>query len=483
VWSAALEKELGPDFRARLTQAGDVARAPLWRDYWAAYTHVFHDAWVAPIARWCAAHKIAFSGHLLGEHSFGTQVAYNGSLLRQLGMFGLPGIDEISTRAEPATCEAMTLAAIAELAGRERMVEVYALGPPSMSMATMRKMVDLCATCGVDRYILAICPFDLRGGLFKREYLGVYGPQQPWFRDGAKVYTDYVSEAAERARAAKPLGVPWPTEDELWAAAGPAPTQSKALKEMTEKFIMTAREAIRARLEPGNALPATVALRQPLAADWTFAPKGMNSLRLDQPLLNIVALPAQMELSVQSQLVRALRINGTAVNLDSARTDRQLDTSYCRIPATNLLHAGENKLEVESAQPKPLKFLPALILWGKFAVNTNGHLVALPKTIRLGDWRTQGFPAFCGTGCYRAAVNFASAPKHLTVNSGGYPVRVVWNSTDLGFRAWPPFQFDLREVARMGLNEICIEITSTLGHLFVPDAAPPVGLLEVWSES
>ncbi|MFA6564133.1 MAG: hypothetical protein WCV00_19680 [Verrucomicrobiia bacterium] len=481
-WSAAMEKELGGDFRQRLAGAGDVARSPLWRDYWAAYASMFHDAWVAPIARWCEMHKIAFSGHFLGEHSFGSQVAYNGSLRRQLAALGIPGIDEISTRTDPAKCEALTLAAIAELAGRERMVEVYALGPPSMNMETMRKMVDLCAACGVDRYVLAICPFDLRGGVFKREYCGVSGPQQPWFRDGAKVYAEYVAEAAERARAAKPLGVPWPTDEELWAAAGPAPTRSKALKEMTEKFVAAAREAIRARLEPGNAAPAVVATRQNLETDWTFRPRGLNSVRLDQPFLSVVDLPRVAELSVQSQLVRGLRVNGTAVNLDSASVDRQFDLSYRRVPIAKLLRAGENQIEVDTTEPKPLKFLPALILWGDFAVDEQGRLIAPPKTIKLGDWRTQGFPALCGTGRYQAKVNLEAAPKCVSVNSGGYPVRAIWNGKDLGLRAWPPFRFDLRGKVRTGRNEIVIEVASTLGHLFVPKESPPVGLLEVWAE-
>ena len=481
-WSAAMDKMLGDDFRQRLAGAGNVTRSPLWRDYWAAYTRVFHDAWVAPIAHWCEAHRIAFSGHFLGEHSFGTQVAYNGSLRRQLATQGIPGIDEISTRTDPAKCEAMTLAAIAELAARERMVEVYALGPPSMSMETMRKMVDLCAACGVDRYVLAICPFDLRGGVFKREYCGVSGPQQPWFRDGAKVYAEYVAEAAVRARAAKPLGVSWSADEELWAAAGPAPTRSEALKAMTEKFVTAAREAIRARLEPGNAVPAVSVTRRNLEVEWSFTVKGLNSLRLDHPVLNIVALPRVAELSVQSQLVRGLRINGAAVNLDSAPTDRRFDLSYRHVPVAKLLHVGENQIEVDTTEPKPLKFLPALILWGDFAVDAQGRLVAPTRTIKPGDWRAQGFPALCGTGRYRAEVNFEVAPKYLGVNSGGYPVRVIWNGKNLGLRAWPPFRFDLRGKARAGRNEIVIEVTSTLGHLFVPKESPPVGLLEVWTE-
>jgi hypothetical protein len=482
-WSSAMEKALGGDFRQRLATAGDVEHSPLWRDYWAAYARVFHDAWVAPLARWCVKHKLALTGHLLGEHTFGTQVAYNGSLRTQLAVFGIPGIDEISTRAEPADCEALTLAAIAEFAGCERMAEVYALGPADMRTQTMARMVNLCAACGVDRYVVAICPFDLRGNVFKREWCGVYGPQQPWFRDGAKAYAEHVCEAAERALAAKPLGVPWPSDEELWAVAGPDPTRSEALKAATEKFVTVAREVIRARIEPGLAVPAVSPARRNLDGEWTFAVKGLNSLRLDQPVLNIVDLPHTAELSVQSQLVRGLRINGAVVKLDSAPADECFDLSYRRVQVAKLLRVGTNRFEVETAEPQPLKFLPALILWGDFAVDEQGRLIVPPQTIKPGDWRTQGFPTLCGAGRYRLEVNLDAAPKYLGVNSGGYLARALWNGTDLGMRACPPFRFDLHGAGRAGRNEVEIEVTSTLGHLFVPEDSSAVGLLEVWTES
>ncbi len=80
---------------------------------------------------------------------------------------------------------------------------------------------------------MAICPYDLRGNFFNRRYLGVQGFQQPWFHDYARPWADYLAEAAQRARKAQPLGVPWPSDVELWAAAGPAPGQSERLKELT----------------------------------------------------------------------------------------------------------------------------------------------------------------------------------------------------------------------------------------------------------
>jgi len=478
-WSALLDQALGGDFPKRLAQAGEVARAPLWRDYWAAYTRVFHDAWVAPIAKWCTEHKIAMSGHLLGEHSFGSQVACNGSLRRQLGAFEIPGIDEIHTRTDPAKCEALTLAAIAELAGRERMVEVYALGPPTMSLATMKNMVDLCAACGVDRYVLAICPHDLRGGMFKREYLGIHGPQQPWFREAAKAYGEYVVEAAATARTAKPLGVPWPSDEELWAAAGPDPLRSEPLKAMTQQFVTAARERICARLKSG---PTPAAVRRPMDAAWTFQPAGPNSLRLDTPELNVLEVPAVAELSVQTQLVRQLRVNGAPVNLNAAPPDREFDLSYRRVPVTAMLRRGANRIDADLTEPKPLRFLPSLVLWGRFALDAQGRIIAPPRAIKLGDWRPQGYPDFCGTGRYRTEFQLDALPRFLCIDSGDYPASVTWNGRPLGLRAWSPYRFALAGAARVGVNEVIIEVTSTLGHLMTPKAAPPVGLLNVWTE-
>lgn len=479
-WSSAMDAALGSDFRERLGRAGDVSNWSGWRDYWAAYSKVFHDAWVEPIARWCREHRIALTGHLLGEGSFGSQVAYNGSLRRQLDAFGIPGIDEIHTRVEPSRCEALTLAAIAEYPGRERMVEAYALGPPSLKLDTMRRMVDLLAACGVDRYVLAICPHDLRGGVYKREYLGIHGPQQPWFREYASVYADYVAEAARIARKAAPLGVPWPSDEELWAAAGPDPRRSKGLAAMTGKFVAESREAIRARLG-GPAVAAPAGVRRALEdVAWSFEPRGLNSIRVDEPTLTVVDLPSRAELSVQCQLVRGLRINGTAVGFGNAPVDGEFDLSYRRVSVAALLEIGENRFTVDLAEPKPLKFLPALVLWGDFAVDGKGRLVRQPKTIQLGDWREQGYPALSGTGRYRGVVDFhAPPPTHLTVDSGGYPARVRLNGKDLGSRAWPPFEFDLGGAVRRGRNGMVVEVVGTLGHLFVPSESPPVGLFRV----
>lgn len=485
LWSEPLNQALGGDFQKRLAAEGSkIAESRLWRDYWAAYSRVFHDAWTQPIARWCQAHNIAMSGHLLGESDFGSHVSYYGSLRRQLGEFQIPGIDEINTRYEVERCEAMTLAAIAEYPGRERMAEVFALGPCHMKMETMRKMADLCAVCGVDRYVMAICPHDLKGNFFNRKYLGVYSMQQPWFRDYARPWAEYLAEVAQQARAAKPLGVPWPCDEELWALAGPTPRQSVALRQKSAGFVAAAREVIRGRLgklEPAPAIvSAPVASRRKIEGTWVFEPLGLNSLRIDGPTLEVIEPGACVELSVQTQLVRGLKINGKAVDLAAARADTQFDLSYVRVPIAGLLRAGENRFETATDETKPLPFLPALVLWGQFGADSRGRVVAIPTTLELGDWRQQGYPSLCGVGRYRKVVQWDSVPARLGLDSGGMPARVLVNGRELGRRPWAPFEFDLRAAGRRGPNAVEIEIASTLGHLFVPKEAPAIGLLDAW---
>jgi len=260
--------------------------------------------------------------------------------------------------------------------------------------------------------------------------------------------------------------------------AGPSPNHSKALNQMTKKFRDEAREAIRARVpaSPAAAVPSAKKIEGP----WTFELAGLNSVRIDRPTRAIVDLPSTAELSIQTQLVQGLRINGQAVDLAAAPADAKFDLSYCRIPVAKLLRAGENTFQVETAERKPLPFLPALILWGNFAVDAKQRIVAQPKTISLGDWRSQGYPTLCGVGRYRTTVQWNTVPKCLGLNSGEYPARVLVNGRECGRRPWGPFEFDLRGAARPGANEIVIEVASTIGHLFIPASSPLVGLLDAW---
>ncbi len=142
-------------------------------------------------------------------------------------------------------------------------------------------------------------------------------------------------------------------------------------------------------------------------------------------MLSIADLPAELELSVQSQLVRGLWINGAAVDPAAAPIDSRFDLSYRRIPVVGMLRTGENTIELETDEPKPLPFLPTVILWGRFAVDPQGRIVRPPKTVALGDWRKQGYPSLSGIGrCRHDGVG------HRPEN------RSAWNRADFPLGCW-----------------------------------------------
>ena len=212
----------------------------------------YHDAWTMPIARWCRSHKIAMSGHLLGEGSFGSHVC----LLRQPAP-PARRVRHPRHRRDQHPLTRSTAARrsrwprIAEYPGRERMVEVFALGPCHMRMETMRKMVDLCASCGVDRYVMAICPHDLRGNFFNRQVPGR-------LQHAAAVVPRLRPAVCRVPGRSGPACAPGPAAGRSLAqrrgAVGrgrpsPAAVQA-ACKQISKKFTDAAREVIRARLTP-----------------------------------------------------------------------------------------------------------------------------------------------------------------------------------------------------------------------------------------
>jgi hypothetical protein len=161
-------------------------------------------------------------------------------------------------------------------------------------------------------------------------------------------------------------------------------------------------------------------------------------------------------------------------------TQRFLAETHEQYAAAIGEHFGNTVRAIFTDESKPLPFLPALVLWGRFAVDADGRIIAPPKTVSLGDWRKQGYPSLCGIGRYRTTADWSAVPSGLGLHTGGFPARVLVNGRECGRRAWSPFEFDLRPAARQGRNEIAVEVAGTLGHLLVPADAPDIGLFDAW---
>jgi hypothetical protein len=94
------------------------------QDFYEVVTEVYTDAYYRQTRRWCDAHDIAFSGHLMAEEWLPAHVAYHGSLFAPIRQMNLPGIDMLDS--DPVSMlnglgflTAKQVASIAHLTGAE----------------------------------------------------------------------------------------------------------------------------------------------------------------------------------------------------------------------------------------------------------------------------------------------------------------------------------------------------------------------------
>ena len=67
------------------------------QDFYEVVTEVYTDAFYRQTRRWCDAHGIAFSGHVMAEEWLSAHVAYHGSLFAPVRQMSLPGIDMLDS--------------------------------------------------------------------------------------------------------------------------------------------------------------------------------------------------------------------------------------------------------------------------------------------------------------------------------------------------------------------------------------------------
>ena len=67
------------------------------QDYYDVVTRLYTDAFYTQVLRWCQAHGVASSGHVLAEENLVSHVAYHGSLFSAIREMDLPGIDMLNS--------------------------------------------------------------------------------------------------------------------------------------------------------------------------------------------------------------------------------------------------------------------------------------------------------------------------------------------------------------------------------------------------
>jgi hypothetical protein len=225
------------------------------------------------------------------------------------------------------------------------------------------------------------------------------------------------------------------------------------------------------------------------AGEWLPTLDGRTELKLDpdemayfwvRAGINLAYLPADLELVVDSRDYGQVFVNGYA--LSGGHSVTIWDEDNWAYPLSDYVFRGRNVIVLRCRPSKYYadrvagmiidpNYIEPLMVQGSFAAfpdDGGGHLV-VPETgqIRLGAWEDQGYPALCGTGVYRRRLHVPDVDGHfwLVLDDARHAAEVIVNSTSVGIRPWPPYEFEIGEHLRPGENDLVIHVTNNFGRL------------------
>lgn len=184
--------------------------APFWKEFTDKLLgRRFLEAFILPIRQWCDRHHLLMTGHLLGETTLPGALSASGTPQEITDTFTLPCIDEIGTMKDAAFVEWLTLGTAehsTRLNGNGGMAELFALGPSDITLAEIKRQIHLFSQFGIDRYLLAVSPFDMRGNTctLKANYFHCFTPAQPWFPALKQLNEELLTSAAVARRGYAP---------------------------------------------------------------------------------------------------------------------------------------------------------------------------------------------------------------------------------------------------------------------------------------
>ncbi len=213
------------------------------------------------------------------------------------------------------------------------------------------------------------------------------------------------------------------------------------------------------RLQPWAAPPST---KKPIDLElrFTFETKAIPAA----PLQLAMEHPERFEIAINGQPVSTDAANGWWV--DKCIETLPLDAA--------LLRVGQNVVEMKTAYREEDN-LEAAFLLGDFGVKldeSQATLVAPPRTLKLGDWTSQGLPFYSAAVTYRTRIHCMPGKcERVVLHLPKYAascVRVLVDGQPAGLIAWPPDECDLTSLLTGGKQELGIQVISSRRNAFGP---------------
>lgn len=200
----------------------------------------FADSYAGTLGRWCEAHHIMLTGHVMEEASLEKQARCVGDAMRCYRYFQMAGIDMLADQHEYTT--AKQAQSVARQMGKPGLAsELYGVTNWDFDFRGHKLQGDWQAALGVTVRVPHLA-WMYMGGESKRDYPAPIDAHSPWF-DRYRIIEDYfsrVNTAMTRGRAEVKVCVLHPMES-MFLLLGPDRDTRRRRQKLEEEFQLLAR--------------------------------------------------------------------------------------------------------------------------------------------------------------------------------------------------------------------------------------------------
>ena len=196
-WSFIMEDEYRERYGENLLdnlhclfeKQGDYKRVRV--NFWKMVTDLFSKNFMKQIYDWCVSHNLGFTGHMVSEETYYSQITSNGACMPHYEYFTIPGMDWLTREMNKLlTCHQLG-SATRQNGQKQVLAETFALCGHNAGFDDLKRIYEFQMVRGVNLLCQHLEGYSNRG-IRKRDYPTAMFIQQPWW-DDYKMFNDALS--------------------------------------------------------------------------------------------------------------------------------------------------------------------------------------------------------------------------------------------------------------------------------------------------
>lgn len=156
--------------------------------FWKLVTDLFSENFMKKIYDWCESHGLKFTGHMVCEETFASQLVSNGAVMPHYEYLSIPGMDCLGRHIIYDLTSYQLGSAAQQLGKKQVLSETFALCGHNVNFDELRMIYSHQMVHGVNLLCQHLEGYSLRG-IRKRDYPPAMYYQQPWWVEYEKFCT------------------------------------------------------------------------------------------------------------------------------------------------------------------------------------------------------------------------------------------------------------------------------------------------------